>query len=83
MGVSKISGPAAGMFDEPQQTVDDELFAPSISPDEARMQILETRLNEMFDFLVFAKLVNSNNRRLLTINEIHRGDWERWKNDNG
>lgn len=67
---STITGPAAALFDEPQQIVDDELFGSAVSSqDQMRMQILEIRLNEIFDCLI-----KSDPRfvRLLPINSIHR-----------
>jgi hypothetical protein len=67
MVASKIQGPAAAMFDEPSQIVGDELFEPTQSPIDARLQILETRLNEIYDYL------KSGGRSALVVNNIHRG----------
>lgn len=79
---NRPQGPVADMFDDSSMLVDDELFAPSVSPTDARMQALETRLNEIYDFLTFASLKNLNAKQhadreqiktLLPINRIHRG----------
>jgi len=66
---SKIQGPAAAMFDEPQVAVDDELFASPVTQDQMRMQIIETRLNELYDAFVAA---DPRWRLRLPINGIHR-----------
>lgn len=70
--VPKISGPAAAMFDEapPQNYDENEIFARGQqSPTELRLEIIEARLNEFYDFLIKA---NANNFRLLHVNALHR-----------
>jgi hypothetical protein len=70
MPVSKIQGPAAAMFDEPEQVVSDELFngaAGSIS--DMRLEIIEARLNEIFDHLTQGREAFM---RVLPINHVHR-----------
>jgi hypothetical protein len=65
----KIQGPAAAMFDEqpPQNGVPDDLFDPSISQFEIRMQIVEQRLNEIYEVLLRTKIP----AHALPINGVH------------
>lgn len=64
------TGPAAALFDDGQLPVPDELFAAPVgSPDQLRLQTLEARANELYDF--FLK-VYPNGAQFLPINRIHR-----------
>lgn len=69
--IPHMTGPVAAMFAETQHSgVPDQLFeGMPIGPGEMRQQILEARLNEIFDFLLRA---NPNNVRFLQINATHR-----------
>lgn len=77
----KIEGPAAALFDNPPQADDirntDPLFhqlggtdASTHDPSSMKLEILEARLNELYDF--FCKQFPSSASRDLPINKIHR-----------
>lgn len=64
---SKIQGPAAALYDDPVQNVPDELFDPTISPQDIRVQIVEARLNEIYEVLLRTKIPAT----ALPINTVH------------